>query len=57
MEVQTAAAVVVVAKSEGSGGVEEAPADSGMLGEDPATGGANLKCWPRSLHKGPPWHS
>lgn len=55
MKVRTA--VAVVAKSGDSEGVEEAPADSGMLWKEPAMGGANLKCWPRSLHKGPPRHS
>lgn len=50
-------AQAVAAKSGDSEGVEEVPVDSGTLWEDPATGGAGLKCWPRWLHKGRQRHS
>lgn len=46
-----------VAKFGDSEGVEEAPANSGMLWEAPVMGGAGLKCWLRWLNKGHRRHS
>lgn len=55
--VEAQAAAAAAANSGDSEGAEEVPADSGTLWEDPATGGAGLKCWPRWLHKGRRRHS